>query len=113
VHERVFAVSEPGQQVECIYWKARATALLPKPVRESPTRAEGEAKPSSLCQAWFSATTPQMTPRYHGPDMPLGCTIAGPCIIQEPTTTIVVFPGWDVTVTSSGDYMMHRPQHGA
>ena len=25
VHERVFAVSEPGQHIECIYWKGRAT----------------------------------------------------------------------------------------
>ena len=31
VHERVFAVKEPGQYVECIYWKGRATAALPKP----------------------------------------------------------------------------------
>ncbi len=31
VHERVFAVSEPGQHIECIYWKGRATARLPKP----------------------------------------------------------------------------------
>ena len=30
-HERVFAVREQGQQVECLYWKGRARVALPKP----------------------------------------------------------------------------------
>ena len=30
-HERVFAVREPGQYLECLLWKARATAVLDKP----------------------------------------------------------------------------------
>src|SRR5262249_17550344 len=30
-HERIFAVREPGQYLECLLWKARATAVLDKP----------------------------------------------------------------------------------
>ena len=30
-HERIFAVREPGQYLECLLWKARATAVLEKP----------------------------------------------------------------------------------
>ena len=30
-HERVFAVKEPGQQIECLYWRGRLTAFLDNP----------------------------------------------------------------------------------
>ena len=29
----------------------------------------------------------------------------GPAIVEEPTTTVVVYPGWSATVTTSGDYL--------
>jgi N-methylhydantoinase A len=107
-HERVFAVSEPGQQVECIYWKARATAILPKPLQGVIARKAEDARPLVTRDAWFDGTTAQPTPRYHGPDLPIGAVLTGPCVIQEPTTTIVVFPQWRATVTPTGDYMMER-----
>jgi N-methylhydantoinase A len=107
-HERVFAVKEPGQQVECIYWKARATALLPKPFRGVVERPAATLNPLVTRDAWFDGSTPQSTPRYHGPDLPIGAVLSGPCVIQEPTTTIVLFPHWHAIVTETGDYIMER-----
>ena len=108
-HERVFAVSQPGQHVECIYWKARATARLPKPLRQVAAPADGAAPvPVVTRDAWFGGAAPAPTPRFHGPALSPGNLLAGPCVIQEPTTTIVVFPGWDALVTAAGDYMMTR-----
>ena len=34
--------------------------------------------------------------------------MAGPAIIEEPTTTVVVYPGWTATVTDTGDYALTR-----
>ena len=108
-HERVFAVSEPGQHVECIYWKARATARLPKPLRQVAAPADGlMPEPVATRDAWFGGAAPEPTPRYDGPGLSAGSLLAGPCVIQEPTTTIVVFPGWHALVTAEGDYMMTR-----
>ena len=45
VHDRVFAVKEPGQYVECLYWKGRATATLTKPGVQELAAADGEAQP--------------------------------------------------------------------
>ena len=73
VHERVFAVKEPGQYVECIYWKGRATAALPKPrlphfdgERCRPTDAERDppglvrqrAAPSTRPSTWARRSLP-------------------------------------------------------
>ena len=38
-HERIFAVREPGQYLECLLWKARATAVLEKPTIRRPSAA--------------------------------------------------------------------------
>ena len=107
-HERVFAVSEPGQGLECIYWKARAIARLPKPGLERQQPKGTGMGPISTQDAWFGSDTPQPTPRHDGPTLGAGTLLRGPCVIQEPTTTVVVFPGWAVTVLANGDYMMVR-----
>ena len=107
-HERVFAVSEPGQHVECIYWKARATARLPKPAHRTAAASTTPAAPLVIRDAWFGGDAPQATPRFDGPTLGAGDVLAGPCVIQEPTTTIVIFPGWTARVLPSGDYMMER-----
>ena len=38
-----------------------------------------------------------------------GATIAGPAIIEEPTTTIVVYPGTQAAVSDAGNYVL-KPQ---
>lgn len=108
-HLRVFAVSEPGQGVECIYWKARAIAHLPRPNLRLETKNKGgDVVAVAVRDAWFGTDTPEKTPRYDGPSLSEGMSFEGPCVIQEPTTTVVVFPGWSAQVTRNGDYLMKK-----
>ena len=48
------------------------------------------------------------TPVFLGPDLAPGDEIAGPAIIDEVFTTIVVYPGWSAIVDDSGDYELNR-----
>jgi N-methylhydantoinase A len=108
VHDRVFAVSEPDQHIECIYWKGRATARLPK----SDVRPDGAPSGGSvvrrIADVWFGGDAPVGTARHVGAALEPGATVAGPAVIEEPTTTIVVYPGWNAAVTDGGDYLMTR-----
>jgi N-methylhydantoinase A len=107
VHERVFAVAEPGQHIECIYWKGRATARLPKPsLPVLDGRADAPPIASGVGPAWFGGVGAVATPRLRGDAFVPGHELAGPAIIHEPTTTIVVYPGWTATVTETGDYLL-------
>jgi N-methylhydantoinase A len=109
VHERVFAVSEPGQHIECIYWKGRATARLPKPaLARLETVADAPPEPTSVRSAWFGADDhgPLETPYFRSEAFAPGHSVSGPAIIGEPTTTVVVYPGWRATVTETGDYLL-------
>ncbi len=50
----------------------------------------------------------QDTPIFRGTDLKRGHEVAGPAIIEETFTTIVVYPGWKALVDDAGDYELLR-----
>lgn len=112
-HRRVFAVDEPGQYLECLVWKSRATTVTAKPSVASRARGVGEALESTGA-AFFRDHGALETPRYDGTLLPPDTVINGPAIILEPTTTVVVYPGSTATVTPLGNYLLNiGPQSAA
>jgi N-methylhydantoinase A len=112
VHERVFAVSEPGQRIECLYWKGRAMVKLPNPtLATAPSRNGGPAaKPSGTRPTWWGSGEPQEVDIYSGEELVPGDRVPGPAIVELPTTTVVVYPEWSCEVTESGAFMLeHAP----
>jgi N-methylhydantoinase A len=108
-HERVFAVSEPGQRVECLTWKARASVRLPKPA--IPTLASNGAGPPKAQRSrptWWGEEEPADAPIHQGELLAAGATLQGPAIVELPTTTIVVYPEWSLEVSGRGDFVMTR-----
>ncbi|MCW2951929.1 MAG: hypothetical protein JWQ48_1099 [Conexibacter sp.] len=106
-HRRIFAVDEPGQYLECLVWKARATAELAKPsVAGRPIAADAGGAPVATAPAYFRETGALDVPRFDGARLPRGAVLDGPAVIREPTTTIVLPPGARATVTESGNYMI-------
>ena len=108
LHQRVFAVSEPRQYVECLAWKIRATAVLAKPELVAPALTDnGPPTPLRHQPVTFADVDAALdTPVYAGEQLAPGTTLAGPLIIVEPTTTLVVDPGATVRVTELGNYLI-------
>jgi len=50
----------------------------------------------------------QETPVFRGADLKAGYRIAGPAIVEETFTTIVVYPGWQARIDDAGDYELTR-----
>ena len=107
-HRRVFAVDEPGQYLECLVWKARATAVTTKPsiTAREPAADGGPEAMASHAPVFFRDLGSTTTAIYGGVHLMPGTTITGPAIIREPTTTVVVYPGASATVTPSGNYLL-------
>jgi len=106
-HERVFAVKEPGQQVECVYWRGRLTALLDGPPLTKLAAHSGALPAARVRRPVFFAGRGELdTPRYHGESLKPGMTVEGPAIVDEPTTTIVVYPGSRARVTELHNYLL-------
>jgi N-methylhydantoinase A len=54
------------------------------------------------------------TPVFLGASLAAGQRVAGPLIVEEPTTTIVVPSGWSLTVEDAGGYLLeHEPGTGS
>ena len=48
------------------------------------------------------------TPIYNGEEFGAGAMIAGPALIQEPTTTIVIKKGWQAELHETGTYKLTK-----
>lgn len=106
LHKRVFQVNDPSQHVECLVWKLRFVAELEKP--RVMTAEPGTIGPEPLRRrrVLFAAADVEGTPVYDGGALGAGDVIAGPAIILEATTTLVVDPGSEVTVAPNSDYII-------
>jgi len=62
---------------------------------------------------WWGGDDPQQTPVFLGAALSAGERIAGPAVVELPTTTVVVYPGWTATVTERGDYLLERERVSA
>jgi N-methylhydantoinase A len=56
--------------------------------------------------AWFGPNDRRKTPVFRGTALEPGAFVAGPAIIEEPTTTIVVYPRMSAFVSPSGHYIL-------
>lgn len=103
-HLRIFAVQHRGEIVEFVNWKARLVAELDKPKVET-HQADGLRKQLSR-RAYFESTGEVEVPLYAGASLAGGTVVVGPALIEEPTTTIVIYPSSRCCVTKAGNYLV-------
>ncbi|MEM7467985.1 MAG: hydantoinase/oxoprolinase family protein, partial [Pseudomonadota bacterium] len=110
VHDRVFAVTDEGQAVECLNWRGRLIADVNPPSLD-PGRGDAATTvdPDRTREAYFGEGQIQ-TPIYFGPKLPNGAVVDGPAIIEEPTSTLVVYPGASARVSAGGRYVLTPPE---
>jgi N-methylhydantoinase A len=107
-HERVFAVRDPDNPIECIHWRARLSAALPRGAQApDPRQRSGALAPRGLRRAGFGLLHVETVDAavHYGEELAPGDRIAGPAIIEEPTTTLVIYPGTTARVTAYGHYL--------
>lgn len=109
VHDRVFAVVDDENPVECLNWRGRVTMRLASVLTPEPVAiVDGEpAAPHGYRPAYFDDSEAVSTPIYLGEALTPGVRISGPAIIEEPTTTIVVYPEMSVSVSGADNFILH------
>ena len=107
VHERVYAIRDDASDVEFVNWKGRVS------IRLRPEIPNLETLPTPVValtqrrrSAFFGTGGPIEAPVYRGSELQPGASIDGPAIIEEPTTTIVVYPGMTATVSAIGHFII-------
>ena len=108
-HEDVFGIREAGQVIEFVNWGAQAIAKVPKMELKALKQNQGQSSNAQVTQrkAYFHELGTMVdTPVYRGDKLFSGARIEGPAIIQEPTSTLVVFNGCTAVVSPWGNYLI-------
>jgi N-methylhydantoinase A len=106
MHERVFAVRDEQSEIEFLSWTGRVTLRLPRALSKlDPARAPAERE-RRLRTAWFGEGESCEAQIVRGPSVSVGERIAGPAIIEEETSTLVLPPGSSAVLSPFGTYIV-------
>ena len=114
VHERVYAVRDEASPVEFVNWKGRLSVQAFRPPDRAAAAAAADGAhvppPSGHRDCYFMPAGRAPTPIYRGEALRPGADIAGPAVIEEPTTTIVVPAGCTARLSAAGNYILHTAE---
>jgi N-methylhydantoinase A len=84
-------------------------AALLKPAE---ARLLSQPEPDSVSRCWFDRSGPRDTPRFDRDTLAIGAAIAGPAIIEDAWSTVVVPPGTAATVDRHGHLFLRAGASG-
>ena len=109
-HEELYTYAERHSAVEVVNIESTVYGRIEKP--KAPTLKTGGTAAKAVKgyrKAIFDASgKSSRTPIYDGGKLGAGASVAGPAIIEEVTTTIVLEPGWTAKLDASGSYVITR-----
>jgi len=103
-HLKLYGYNLPGQAVEALHWRLTAVGRTERPRFARADATHRKAARMSRDVVFDGRKT--STAVYRGAEMSSGISIAGPAIIEEPTTTIVIPPDCALAVNEFGDYAL-------
>ena len=108
-YENIYTYCMPDSPVEFVPWGVTGVGLIPRvTLREQPSRGKNPsvAKKGERMVYFNEEKSRIKTTIYDGATLTNGMKIEGPGIIEDPFTTIVIFPQSQVTVNEYGNYYM-------
>ncbi len=110
-HEKIYGYSNKSGIVEFVNYRVTALGQLPKATLEKLEIAEAEpAKPISYREVYFSEVDEPgyySTAIYNRSELVPGNRIAGPAIIEQMDTTILILPGQSLDVDPYRNLLIH------
>jgi N-methylhydantoinase A len=93
-HLRRYGHKATQEAIEIVNYKVTGVGLIPKPQVKSVAKFAGaKATPMDVRRAFFGKAGWLETPVFRRPDLPPGARVNGPAIIEEQTSTTVLYPG--------------------
>lgn len=106
LHERIFAVRDPGQRVEILQCRGRLVAKPFTPAHSTAVAGSVPTAPAGVRSAYFPEQGYVEVPVHEGGTLPAGSRLEGPLLVTEPSTTVVVPPGVTLAITEFGNYLL-------
>ncbi|MFL6822078.1 MAG: hydantoinase/oxoprolinase family protein, partial [Xanthobacteraceae bacterium] len=101
-HQRRYGHMAEIEAVEIVNFQVTAVGLIPKPALKTFTAPAPAGRPpeapGAIRQAYFNATDAGDVPVLRRSQLTPGARIQGPAVIEEKTSTIMLYPGQRATV---------------
>ncbi|MCW5322413.1 hydantoinase/oxoprolinase family protein [Verminephrobacter aporrectodeae subsp. tuberculatae] len=110
LHKQLFTYDEPDSLIEVVNIGTTVlgqSAAQPPQLQQAPSGGQASRAISTRRRMIFGADSAAIeTPVYDAARLGAGDSVAGPAVIEEPTTTIVLQPGWQARLDASGCYVI-------
>ena len=107
-HDRTYGFSAPAEPVEVVSLRLTSVGRIAKsPAR--PLGSGGAAEPKERRPVYFAEASEYVDcPIYDRYALPAGTSLAGPAVVEEFDSTVVVHPGFTVAVDDTGNLIIER-----
>ncbi len=92
-HQRRYGHMAQAEAVEIVNFQVTAVGLIAKPALKTFARTDAPAKPHGARHAYFSTADAREVPVFRRSTLQPGMRIEGPAILEEKTSTTVLYPG--------------------
>ncbi|HEX6387329.1 MAG TPA: hydantoinase/oxoprolinase family protein, partial [Anaerolineae bacterium] len=106
LHHRIYAYGDPAEAVEVINVRVTAIGKVPELSLIRGGEEEHQPRPKAERPVYFPASGFLSTRIYERAALPARQQIAGPCLVEEPTSTTVIPPGASATVDGYGNLVI-------
>jgi 5-oxoprolinase (ATP-hydrolysing) len=100
-HHKRYGYARPGHPIEVVTLRVEVRAGARAEPSVAPPSAAGETKPLEHSALFIDGAFAEV-PVYAREALPAGCTLEGPAILLENTGTVVVEPGFRLTIDREG-----------
>ncbi len=105
LHQQLYGYRHSGRKIEVVAARVEVVGRTPDPPEEAQKPVARRPAPSETTTAWFDEK-PHETGVYDREDLHAGDEISGPAILCEPTSTVVVDPGFNAKILPRGEIVM-------
>ena len=110
-HAQRYGYAMPNERVEAVTVRLRAALPGAKPTLDlaAPVSSRhADVEPLYTRPVWFNADAPTHTAFYRRDALPPGTQLAGPAVVLQYDTTIVLTPGWSALVDQLSNLWLWR-----
>ena len=107
-HEELYGFASAGRPMEIVNLRATVVGRRPTRALAAATATATTAAPQKGVRDAYIPSTGRLerVPVYDGETMQAGQRLAGPAIVEESTTTVVVPEGWGLELDTSGNFVL-------
>jgi 5-oxoprolinase (ATP-hydrolysing) len=105
LHQQLYGYRHAGREIEIVAARVEVVGRTPDPPDETAEIATRQPAPSQSTTAWFEGR-PHETGVFLREHLRAGDEIAGPAILCEPTSTVLIEPGFSASILSRGEIVL-------